>query len=134
MTLTEHILYTTTIIKFSKSNNDTRFTTTKYSASSHEFLVGADYTPSLSENFKLTIGPYARLSLLKLTDKDEYGSESKTENGFIVGGKIGVIYDFDFSEIEAGLKADKSWHNGDEEWIDVDKISYGGYLSYNFKF
>lgn len=102
LTLTEHMLYTTTIIKFSKSNNDTKFTITKYSASSHEFLVGADYTPSLSENFKLTIGPYARLSLLKLTDKDEYGSESKTENGFIVSGKIGVIYDFDFSEIEAG--------------------------------
>ena len=45
-----------------------------------------------------------------------------------------MIYDFDFSEIEVGLKANKSWHNGDEEWIDVDKISYGGYLSYNFKF
>lgn len=82
LTLTEHMLYTTTIIKFSKSNNDTRFTTTKYSASSHEFLVGANYTPSLSENFKLTIGPYARLSILKLTDKDEYGSEKQNRKWF----------------------------------------------------
>ncbi|MBR2156720.1 MULTISPECIES: outer membrane beta-barrel protein [unclassified Campylobacter] len=102
--------------------------------SGHEFVVGVDFTPALSENFKLSVGPYAGLSLLKATAADQTGSESQTQKGFIVGGKAGVIFDFGAGEIEAGVKADKAWHSGQDGWVDIDKTTLGAYAGYNFKF
>ncbi|WP_258058564.1 porin family protein [Campylobacter hyointestinalis] len=31
----------------------------------HKFIVGADYTPSITDNFKLAVGPYTGYSRLK---------------------------------------------------------------------
>lgn len=110
----------------------------KLDVSMHQFLVGADFTPTLSENLKLAVGPYLGYSLLKLklsgTIDGESGSESENQSGFILGAKLGLIYGFGAGEFEAGIKSDYSWHSAGDSEVDVDVGSFGGYLGYNFKF
>ena len=98
----------------------------------HEFLVGADWTPSINENLKLAVGPYFGYSILKV--KDNVDPDSTSENGWILGGKVGAIVDTGVGEFEAGVKADKAWHKGKNDWVDMDKTTVGLYLGYNFKF
>ncbi|MDA3054524.1 MULTISPECIES: hypothetical protein [unclassified Campylobacter] len=102
--------------------------------SGHELLVGADYTPALSSNLKLAVGPYMGLSLLKVSLSDGEFSDSQTQKGFIIGGHVGLIIDSEIGQFEAGIKADKSWHNGTSDWPDFDKSTFGGYAGYNYKF
>ena len=106
--------------------------------SGHEFLVGADFTPALGENFRLVVGPYLGLSLLKASlganVGGEYYSESQTQKGFIIGGHLGFLVDTAAGRFEAGLKADQAWHHGSGEWPDFDKSTFGGYVGYNYKF
>ena len=106
----------------------------------HEFLVGADWTPNISENFKLAVGPYLGYSLFKVKDIEKSTSDyaSATEGGFILGGKVGVIADTSVGEFEAGIKADRAWFNEKEYdniiFYQTDKTTVGLYLGYNFKF
>ena len=98
----------------------------------HEFLVGADWTPSINENLKLAVGPYFGYSILKV--KDNVDPDSTSENGWILGGKVGAIVDTGVGEFEAGVKADKTWYDETEIVYKTDKTTVGLYLGYNFKF
>ncbi|MBR2157741.1 MAG: hypothetical protein IJ923_07015, partial [Campylobacter sp.] len=88
--------------------------------------------PSINENLKLAVGPYFGYSILKV--KDNVDPDSTSENGWILGGKVGAIVDTGVGEFEAGVKADKAWHKGKNDWVDMDKTTVGLYLGYNFKF
>ncbi|CUU71654.1 putative outer membrane protein [Campylobacter hyointestinalis subsp. hyointestinalis] len=112
--------------------------------SAHNFLVGADYTPSLSESFKAVVGAYGGLSVIKAKNQTDgkitfggstytgNGSQSKTDTGAIVGLRLGGIYAVDANnEIEFGIKGDYIKTN----ILDIDKATnYGVYVGYNYKF
>ncbi|MBT0611557.1 hypothetical protein [Campylobacter hyointestinalis] len=112
--------------------------------STHNFLVGADYTPSLSESFKAVVGAYGGLSVIKAKSQIDgkitfggltytgNGSQSKTDTGAIVGLRLGGIYAVDANnEIEFGIKGDYIKTNV----FDIDKATnYGVYVGYNYKF
>lgn len=104
---------------------------------SHELLLEVDFTPRLSDSgLKFVVGPYFGLGVIKVKEEGEITngtlsesySESTTATGFVLGGRVGMAYDFGTGEFEAGVKADKAWYK------DVDANKYGAYLGYNFKF
>lgn len=116
----------------------------KFAWSAHNFLVGADYTPSITESFKAVVGAYGGLSVIKAKNQTDgkitfggstytgNGSQSKTDTGAIVGLRLGGIYAVDANdEIEFGLKTDYT-KTGNDKADDV--TSYGVYVSYNYKF
>lgn len=109
--------------------------------SAHNFLVGADYTPSLSESFKAVVGAYGGFAITKGEFKGDAslasgskfsGSGSETSAGAIVGLRLGGIYAVDANnEIEFGIKGDYIKTNV----LDIDKATnYGVYVGYNYKF
>ena len=104
----------------------------------HEFLVGADWTPSINENLKLAVGPYLGYAKFKFEENDGTQTFSGNLDGFVLGGKVGAIFDTGIGEFEAGIKADKTWLKGEENdsYVihDEDKITFGLYVGYNFKF
>ena len=51
--------------KYSEEFSGTIVGTIEGEISGHEFVVGVDFTPSLSDGLKFAAGPYAGLSLLK---------------------------------------------------------------------
>ena len=122
----------------------------KTEISAHEFLIGADWTPSLNENLKLAVGPYLGYSRLDIKDTGVWVTngasgglvvtrpydDKYSENGFLVGAKLGIIYNLGVGEFEAGVKTDYAWHTGNDgvDDLDVDTGTVGGYIGYNFKF
>lgn len=116
----------------------------KFAWSAHNFLVGADYTPSITESFKAVVGAYGGLSVIKAKNQTDgkitfggstytgNGSQSKTDTGAIVGLRLGGIYAVDANdEIEFGVKTDytKTGING------INYVTnYGVYVGYNYKF
>lgn len=100
----------------------------------HKFIVGADYTPSITDNFKLAVGPYTGYSRLKL--KDSEGTKVNT-NGWIIGAKLGGIYSIDKNnELEFGFKTDITDYKkvSKIDLKDVKETNYGLYIGYNYKF
>ncbi|TWO21598.1 outer membrane beta-barrel protein [Campylobacter hyointestinalis] len=100
----------------------------------HKFIVGADYTPSITDNFKLAVGPYTGYSRLKL--KDSEGTKANT-NGWIIGAKLGGIYSIDKNnELEFGFKTDRTDYKkvSKIDLKDVKETNYGLYIGYNYKF
>ncbi|WP_096026526.1 outer membrane beta-barrel protein [Campylobacter lanienae] len=113
----------------------------------HNILVGADYTPSLTDSFKLTLGAYTGISIVRgeftgqaqFTTQDSYGTyeftlsdNSITGVGSIWGAKLGGIYEVvENNEIEFGIK-------GDYKITDIEDydniLNYGVYVGYNYKF
>ncbi|WP_236845883.1 hypothetical protein [Campylobacter devanensis] len=48
----------------------------------YKFILGADYTPSITDNFKLAVGPYGGYSRLKVKINDITGySDKDSKNG-----------------------------------------------------
>ena len=118
---------------------------------SHDITVGADYTPSFTENFKGLVGGYMGYSHAKITDKyhssftDSTGrtythedSSSKGSNGFVYGLRLGGIYSFNQNnELEFGIKAEQAKYKkvDDGDWYFKNKITnYGAFVGYNYKF
>ena len=106
----------------------------------HDFVGGADFTPELFGRFKLVLGAYAGLSVLDTEVKIDYSNGSwaradDTLGGFILGGKVGALYEFaSNSEIEMGFKASKAWYKDGDYIEDNDGKKYGVYAGYNYKF
>ena len=115
---------------------------------SHNLTVGADYTPSFTENFKGLLGGYMGYSRLKVQSKDRniiydsrYGYIDKGEdtynlnggNGFIYGLRLGGIYSFnEHNELEFGVKAEQSRHKFDDEdgSFKLKHNNYGAFVGY----
>ena len=109
----------------------------------HNILIGADYTPSLTDSFKLALGAYTGLSIVKgeFSGKSEYtidgvkhtGNDvSKTDTGALFGLKLGGIYEIvENNEIEFGIKGDYQT-TGIEDYDNI--LNYGVYVGYNYKF
>ncbi|MBO7155584.1 MAG: hypothetical protein J6V67_06815 [Campylobacter sp.] len=109
----------------------------------HNILVGADYTPSLTDSFKLALGAYTGLSIVKgeFSGEGEYtiapyhytlSSDSVTGTGALFGLKLGGIYEVvENNEIEFGIKGDYQT-TGIEDYDNA--LSYGVYVGYNYKF
>ena len=115
----------------------------KHSWNKHSLLVGGDFTPEITNSFKLVAGAYTGVSFLKY--KDSYndfdgtsGSASKTAPGWVIGARLGGLYSFDeHNEIEFGYKADYTRYKASKLDEDLDKVyetNHGLYLGYNFKF
>lgn len=109
----------------------------------HNILVGADYTPSLTDSFKLTLGAYTGLSIVKgefsgqaeyTIDGVKYGidNDPTTGTGALFGLKLGGIYEvIENNEIEFGIKGDYQT-TGIEDYDNI--LNYGVYVGYNYKF
>ncbi|MEE3744839.1 hypothetical protein [Campylobacter porcelli] len=109
----------------------------------YNFLVGINYTPSLSDNFKLSLGAYTGISFVKgeFSGQAQYTSgiytytldnSSTTGTGALIGLKIGGIYEVvKNNEIEFGVKGDYQT-TGIDEFDNI--LNYGIYVGYNYKF
>ena len=115
----------------------------KHSWNKHSLLVGGDFTPEITNSFRLVAGAYTGVSFLKY--KDSYNdfsgdsdSISKTVPGWVIGARLGGLYSFDeHNEIEFGYKADYTRYKASKLDEDLDKVyetNHGLYLGYNFKF
>ncbi|MCR8679431.1 MULTISPECIES: hypothetical protein [Campylobacter] len=115
----------------------------KFSWQTHNILVGADYTPLLSDNLKLALGAYTGISFVKgeFSGQAQYTSgiytytldnSSTTGTGALIGLKIGGIYEVvKNNEIEFGVKGDYQT-TGIDEFDNI--LNYGVYVGYNYKF
>ena len=125
-------------LKFSKDYLDNNGDTWTAEFKGHEFLVGADWTPSIAEGVKLAVGPYLGYANFDVKESDGADTLSGNADGFVLGGKVGAIFDIGTGELEAGVKADRTWLKGEEteDYIiyDADRTTVGVYLGYTFKF
>ena len=110
---------------------DTKWTT-------HKFVVGGDYTPTIGENLKLIAGLYTGISVINfkssLNTNVLRATYDVTRSGWLFGAKLGGEYSFDKNNaLEFGLKADRSWYNIDD-FDSVKSTDIGAYLGYTYKF
>ena len=112
--------------------------TEKVSWKSHNFLIGGDFTPSLTNNFKLALGAYTGVSKIKVKSEDSDGDDTLSKTGWIIGGKIGGIYEINQNnEVEFGVKTDYTKYKKETDEDGTGKLSAtntGFYLGYNYKF
>ncbi|MGG7049127.1 MULTISPECIES: outer membrane beta-barrel protein [unclassified Campylobacter] len=112
----------------------------------HKLLVGVDFTPEISQNFRALLGVYTGLAIANIdlnmpitSNSTTYGGAyAKNLKGWVVGGKVGGLYDFDEqSELEFGVKAEytkyKNFDIGSANFK-FKETAYGPYLGYNYKF
>ena len=110
----------------------------KFIWQTNNILLGANYTPSLNYKFKLSLGAYTGLSIVKgefngeVSGSYPLGYDSKSGVGNLFGVKLGAIYEVDKNnEIEFGIKGDFQTTTIEE----YDNIrNYGLYVGYNLKF
>lgn len=110
-----------------------------------DFIIGSDFTPQITENFKFIIGAYGGYSKLDvkrsvyIPDLSLSFSIDNKESmpGWLIGAKIGAAFSFlDHHELELGFKTSKTWYDADgkHNFRDIDAKKHGVYLGYNFKF
>ena len=112
-------------------NLDTKWTT-------HKFVIGGDYTPTIANNFKLIAGLYTGVSVINLKshvkNNKAWATYDLTQSGFLFGTRLGAEYSFDgHNAIEFGVKADRSWYDADYA-EDLKATDIGAYLGYTYKF
>ena len=113
----------------------------KFIWQTNNILLGVNYTPPLNYKYKLSLGAYTGLSIVKGEFNGEVtspnvanalGYDSKSGVGNLFGAKLGAIYEVDTNnEIEFGIK-------GDYQTTTIDEYNnirnYGLYIGYNLKF
>lgn len=107
----------------------------------HDFVVGGDFTPTISSGLKFVLGAYTGVSVLDIDAKEQTpaykASVSDSVAGWLLGAKLGLAYEFDANnEVEVGFKASKAWYDGDtSDYLnDIDGTRYGAYAGYSYKF
>lgn len=107
----------------------------------HNFLIGIDYTPHITDNVKLIAGVNAGLGVLNVdintktttNNSIHYGKYKDTSVGYVLGLGLGGAYEIDDNnEIEAGFKFTANGYK-----LDGDRNlfhNYGAYIAYNYKF
>ena len=127
-----------------RSGNDFNdFIDGEFSWQTNNIFLGVNYTPSLSNNFKLSLGAYTGLSIVKgefngqaesLNASGPYtlGYHSKSGVGNLFGAQLRGIYEVDRNnKIEFGIK-------GDYQTTTIHEYNnirnYGLYVGYNLKF
>ena len=103
----------------------------------HKFIVGADYTPTISENFKLVLGGYTGYSKIKLQSISGDESKKASANGWLIEAKIGGEYSLNANNaVEFGVKADRTDYGKIGKWdvTDIKETNAGLYLGYTYKF
>ena len=104
----------------------------------HKFVIGGDYTPTIANNFKLIAGLYTGVSVINLKshvkNNKAWATYDLTQSGFLFGTRLGAEYSFDgHNAIEFGVKADRSWYDADYA-EDLKATDIGAYLGYTYKF
>ncbi|MBR5675680.1 MAG: hypothetical protein IKX14_04495 [Neisseriaceae bacterium] len=114
--------------------------------STHDFVAGADFTPSITQNFKLMAGAYLGLSVLnseyryKSPNRRYYYEEDVSQTGVVYGAKVGGIYEFmPHNALEFGVKAERADYADEEMWWDTEyrdrkRTNYGAFVGYTYKF
>ena len=105
----------------------------------HKFVVGGDYTPAITDNFKLIAGLYTGISVVnfkaRLYTNTLKATYDTTKAGWLVGTRLGAEYSFDKNNaLEFGIKADRSWYSTDEDFDNLKSTDIGAYLGYTYKF
>ena len=111
----------------------------------NDLTVGADYTPSFTDNFKGLVGGYLGYSRLKYKynivhtynngKNVKYWSGSDNANGFLYGLRLGGIYNFNQNnELEFGVKAEQTRYKFKEDSEKFKSTNYGAFVGYNYKF
>lgn len=111
------------------SVNDSNYSNNEIKFQSHNIILGAGYTPSINDSFKALIGAYASVAVTKGESIDTANNGSTEKVGDTKTGGIYAINDS--NEIEFGLKSDYI-STGLEGY--KNRMDYGAYLGYNYKF
>ena len=118
-----------------------------------DFLLGAAWTPQISNKFKMLLGPYLGYSVLR-TDVSlktsnsgvitSYEERSYTQNGIIYGARLGGIFTIaGHHEIDFGVKYDSVKYSDKDRFVsgsfsftptDIKRSGAGIYVGYNYKF
>ena len=119
----------------------------EYSWTTNDLSVGADYTPSFTDNFKGLVGGYMGYSKLKYKynvvhstnngQNVKYWNGGFNANGFQYGLRLGGIYNFNQNnELEFGVKAEQVRYKAKEdgESFKFKSNNYGAFVGYNYKF
>ena len=119
-----------------KSLGDEDGTVVKWNT--HKFIVGVDYTPSVTKDLKLVLGGYTGFSKLKLRGGDaENPMESASTNGWILGARVGAEYSINENNaVEFGIKADRTDYGkiSKFDFVDTKETNVGLYMGYTYKF
>ena len=104
----------------------------------HKLVVGGDYTPAITDNFKLIAGLYTGISIIDLNlearSSTVRATYDLTQAGWLFGARLGAEYSFDeHNALEFGVKADRSWYDTDEI-KNLKSTDIGAYLGYTYKF
>lgn len=120
---------------FSDAKEDVKWET-------HKFVVGADYTPAINDDFKFVAGGYAgyvRQNFNLRPNNSKY-NENFSINGIVLGAKVGGIYNIDkHNEIEFGYNIEYAKYSN-KALLDGGasnnhyETNHGLYLGYNYKF
>lgn len=100
----------------------------------HSFLIGGDYTPSISNSFKLLAGAYTGVSRINIKVRRDDESSKFNFTGIVVGAKLGGIYEIDKSNaVEFGYKADYTKYNKKYD-AKLKETNHGLFVGYTYKF
>ncbi|PSM52218.1 hypothetical protein CBLAS_0211 [Campylobacter blaseri] len=102
------------------------------SQKSDDILIGADYTPKITDNFKFVVGAFGGRSKMKYKVKNDLNEIFKfSGHGWKIGAKVGGIYEINSqNEVEFGVKAAFAKYKS----LDNKPKPYGAYIGYNYKF
>ena len=119
--------------------------------SSHDLVVGGDYTPKVTKNIKALVGGFIGVSMANFKYEDFYTSADRINidvslPAFIFGIKLGGIYDINKnSAVDFGLKFSQANYQQykmedytggvrDYEKFELKRTNTGLFVGYNYKF
>lgn len=102
----------------------------------HKFLVGADYTPAISDNLRGIVGVDVGFSMLNhkvdAVLNNVRTHESGTKFAPTIGFGLGILFDInENNQVEFGTRAEFASYKLDER---LKASHYGIYAAYNYKF
>lgn len=106
-----------------------------------KYILGIDFTPSITDNIKLVVGGYGGLEQMTYKANGKFSggyiSEKSNLNSTVVGGKVGSIVssaifnpNLNNAELEFGIKGDYAKFSKYE----AKHSSVGAYVALNIKF
>lgn len=112
-------------------------------AYSSDLLIGADWTPNLSKDFKavagIVIGVSRHTTEASLSSSSLIYKAEINQTGFVYGLKLGGIYELNnHNEIEFGFKANRAEYSNKNSVnfniVNLKRTTAGVFIGYNYKF
>lgn len=97
----------------------------------HNFLVNADFTPTITDNVRLILGLYAGVNRINV----KFNNTKETGSHFMAGSRIGAELNVNENEaFELGLKSYYTKYDVKLNSKKIEEINRAIYLGYTYKF